>query len=899
MREEMRSSIGRGVHVVIFLLGLGMVASGQVPQFAPGTSYDPGIPTLRQVLGHEAGERVTSPEGIRRYMTALHEAAPDRTRLLPYAESWEGRPLFALLLGSPERIRAIDRVRNGLQQLAGSGDVRLSSDPGPLVRELPVVVALLHGVHGNEISSGEAAMALAYHLLAAREEATVDLIRRESLVLIDPMQNPDGRARFVYQNLLGQASVPDADPLAAEHDEPWPGGRSNHYLFDLNRDWFAQTQPESEGRVRLLLDWMPHVVVDLHEMGGESTYYFPPGAPPPNPHMTPTQAAWLEKFGRATAERFDERGFAYFNREIFDAFYPGYGVSWPMAQGAIGMTFEKGSARGLVYRRRDGTLLTYLDGAIEHFTAALSTLTTAARHREQLLRDFARFRRTAGEGAYQGYLIPPVPENGDQGQVNRLVRTFLRNGIRVERLLEPGRFENRALPAGTFFIPLPQPAGALVRNLLDAQVPMAQDFLQRQEERRRNRQPDQIYDVTAWNLPMLYDLDVIPVTSLPAGRRESVRLELLSRTRQEGSSSGSDSTTPVAEPLLGYAMRWSPSAAQATLAALREGYRPRFLAERVVVDGHRFPQGIVFFRRSEHGPALHARLTKLAEEAEVELIALRSGFVTEGTSLGSNEVRTLRLPRVLLLWDAPVSSLSAGWARYVLERRYGQPATIVRVSTLARADLRQYDVIVMPSGSYVPLAAAEPLRRLRDWVQAGGTLITLAEATRWAAQEPIGLLASRPERRLEDAVNPPVPIGTTASPSLEAATRYERAIRPLQELPEMTPGSLLVVVLDREHWLTSGTDGEIQALVESNRVLTPLRLDEGRNVGLYAARERLLASGLLWGEAARQLPQRPFLLHQPLGKGQIVSFVEDPNYRAYAEATQFLFLNAVLLGPSR
>lgn len=888
MRTMIDRSIQLGLLFATMVLILVVTAIGQVPEFAPGATYDPRVPTIKQVLGHEAGERITSPEGILRYLTALQEAVPDRTRLVRYAESWEGRPLFALLLASPERLRDLERVRAGLGRLAGNGEAPPVADAEPLIRELPVVVALLHGVHGNEISSGEAAMALAYHLLAVQQDETVDLIRRESIVLIDPMQNPDGRARFVYQNLLGQAATPDPDPLAAEHDEPWPGGRSNHYLFDLNRDWFAQTQPESEGRVRLLLDWMPHVVVDLHEMGGESTYYFPPGAPPPNPHMTAKQAEWLERFGRATADRFDRRGFPYFNREVFDAFYPGYGVSWPMAQGAIGMTFEKGSARGLVYRRRDGTLLTYLDGAIEHFTAALSTLSTAARHREALLRDFARFRRTAGEGSVRGYVIPPASENRDEGQVLRLVRTLLRNGIRVERSGEPLRLEGQTFPAGTFFVPLPQPAGMLVRNLLDPQAQMPADFLRQQEERRRNRQPDQIYDVTAWNLPLLYDLVVYQVTVPLPGSVALVTLDRLARERGDG-------PRLLPEAIVGYALPWNPTAARVALAALRQGFRARFLAEPVVVDGQRFPHGVLFFRSAENSPALRTALAAIAWQAEAELIPLGSGFVAEGTSLGSNQTRSLRLPKVLLLWDAPVSSLSAGWARYVLERRYGQPATVLRVGSLARADLRDFDVVVMPSGSYSILAGSETLRRLRDWVQAGGTLITLAEATRWAAQESVGLLAARPERR----VGPSPPLSSPPPANPTPATTYEQAIRPLQEPPESTPGALLRVVLDREHWLAAGTDGEIQALVESNRVLAPLRLDEGRNVGIYSSRERLLASGLLWEDAARQLPQKPFLLHQPSGQGQVIAFVEDPNYRAYAEATQFLFLNAILLGASR
>lgn len=246
-----------------------------IQHIAPGTRYDSRIPTLSEVVGHDFGAEITTPEQIQGYLEALARAAPDRTRLVEYARSWQGRPLHVLVVATPDRIARLVEIKAGLRAMADPR--RLApDDEARLVATLPTVTALLHGVHGNEISSGGAAMALAYHLLAAQGDAEVDLILRESIVLIDPAQNPDGRARFVMQNALGRAATPDSEPLAAEHDEPWPGGRSNHYLFDLNRDWFAQAHPESRGRVALLLEWMPHTVVDLHEMGGESTYYFPP-----------------------------------------------------------------------------------------------------------------------------------------------------------------------------------------------------------------------------------------------------------------------------------------------------------------------------------------------------------------------------------------------------------------------------------------------------------------------------------------------------------------------------------------------------------------------------------------------------------------------------------------------
>ena len=883
---------------MLFLMGILMVAPlwAQVREFAPGARYDRSIPTLRQVLGHEPGERITTPEQIGLYLRALHEAAPNRTRLIRYGQSWERRELQVLVVGSPERMAKLDEVKAGLKRLA-SGK---ASDVEQLVRDLPVVVALIHGVHGNEISSGEAALQEAYHLLAAQGDPVVEQIRRELVVIIDPQQNPDGRARFVAHNLLGQrllgaAASPDPEPLAIEHDEPWPGGRSNHYLFDLNRDWFAQTQPETRGRVELLLDWMPQVVVDLHEMGGDSTYYFPPAAPPPNPFRTPAQTAWYEKFGRATARRFDQRGFEYFNREVFDAFYPGYGVSWPTAQGALGMTFEKASARGLAWRRRDGSELTYLDGAVEHFTAALATLATAAQNREQLLRDFAEFRRTAGQGPVRAYLLPA--DQGDPVQLRRLVRLLLRNGITVERTEEPLRLEDRLLPTGSYVVPLPQPGGVLARNLLDPQVGMNEAFLKEQEERRRRRLPDQIYDVTAWNLPLLYDLECLAVSARPGGKLTELRLEMLGRP--------SGPLPELPEATVGYAIRWSPAAAALTIAALREGRHAKFIPGDLQIDEDgpdgpktplSFKRGTVIFRRSDNDPRLRTSLAQLAAEHEVAVTPLGSGFVDEGVSLGSNQAVTLALPRLLLLWDAPANSLSAGWSRFVLEQRYGQPVTVVRTATLARLDLRRFDVLVVPSGNYAAAIGGDTLRRLRDWVAAGGTLVTLGEATRWATAETTGLLETKTLLRAA-AAESERQFGGLPSRS-ESADAYERAIQPAREAPENVPGSILRVLLDEDHWLSAGTDLEIQVMVDGPRLFAPLRLDKGTNVGIYAGRERLLVSGLLWPGSAAAIARTPYLFHQPLGQGQVIAFSEDPNYRAYTEMTQFLFLNALLLGPA-
>jgi len=874
------------------LLAAAAVAAAAPLDLAPGTRYADEIPTLKEVLGHEPGEEITSPEGIVTYLEALHRAAPDRTRLVRYAQTWEGRPLHVLLVASPQRIARLDEVKAGLKRLADPRGLQ-PAEAEQLVRELPVVTWLMHAVHGNEISSSDAALAEAYHLLAARDDPAVDVIVRESMVLIDPLQNPDGRARFLAQNLLGRAMEPDPEPASAEHDEPWPGGRSNHYLFDMNRDWFAQSQPETVGRSRLYLEWLPHVVVDLHEMGGNSTYYFAPPAVPVNPHVTGRQQAWFDAFGRANAARFDERGFAYFIRENYDSFYPGYGESWPLFHGAVGMTYEQASARGLRFRRDDESTLTYRDGVVRHFTAAVTTAETAARNREALLRDFLGFRRTAvdegGKGPVREYLIPP---GTDPARLDRLARLLLAQGIEVGRASEPVQAGGRTLPAGTAVVRAAQPSSRLLRNLLEPHVPMEEPFVEEQDRRRKKRLPDQIYDVTAWSLPLLFDLECVATD-----RATDVRTAPWPE-KEAG-------TPSLAAARVAYLMPWGTGTAAAVAEALPAGVRVRTAGRGFVTGGRKHPAGTAIVRVAENGADLRERLAPILSRHGVEAVPVDSGWVDEGISLGSNEVAFLKAPRVLLAWDAPTQSLSAGWARYVLERRYAQRVTAVRVRSLGRVDLRRYDVFVLPSGSYGDALSEDAVDRLRDWVRAGGTLVTLGEASRWAAHEKVGLLETRTQLRDGRPETEPSEKDKETDGSKEARPDdrekpfdLEEAVVPDRERPETTPGALLRVDLDVEHWLSAGADGEVQAMVDGQRVFTPIKLDKGRNVGVYADRDGLVAGGLVWKEAKDLLARKAYLIHQPLGDGHLVAFAEDPNFRAYAEATQLLFVNAVLLGPA-
>jgi len=867
--------------LLVFVAALPFLSPAQ--DLVPGTRYDASIPTLTEVAGHDFGEVITPPDDVIRYMEALAAAAPTRTHLFQYAESWEGRPLVVMVIGSPERIAALDEIKADLARLA---DPRGLSDAEAeeILARVPVVTALMHGVHGNEISSSGAAMAEAYHLLAAQGNAAVDLILAESLVLIDPMENPDGRNRFVYQNTVGQARWPDPKGYSAEHNEPWPGGRGNHYLFDLNRDLFIQSQPETRGKVKVFLEYKPHIVADLHEMGGNATYFFPPTAEPANPWFGERQVALMDVFGRDIAGAFDQRGFAYFNRDTYDLFYPGYVDMWPMSHGALGMTFEQASARALILEQTDGDILTYGQGVLQHFTAAITTAETAARNREQILRDYLAFRREGVALGEAGAAELVLHSAHDPGLAERLARMLVSNGIEVRAATGPVTVGDRTLPAtGTYIVPMAQPAHRFAHDLLDAHVPMDEPFIERQLELRARREGTEIYDVTAWSQPLLWDVEL-----LEAATATGAAGELLSA---EPAAIAANTTLPPAQ--VGYLIPWGTNAAATVVEALREGIRVNSGGAAFTLGERDYGIGTAIIRTAENGPDLRQVLGRIAATHGAEVVPIDDSYVTAGMSLGSNSVSSLREPRVLLVYDSPGSSLSTGFARYVLERRYGQRTTAVRAASLGGAVLNDFDVIVFPSGNYGSVVGDGLLDRMRQWMRDGGTVITMAQSTLWASRA--GLLATTAERRGGRAADEDPPAADTPEQPID----YLEEIGPEDESPESVGGAILTVLLDMEHPLAAGTDGEIGALVDGNRVFRPITLDDGVNVGRYGELDDLVLGGVVWDEARTQLASKAFLIHQPVGRGQIVAFAEDPNYRAYTEATQLLFINAVLFGPGR
>lgn len=879
-------------------------------EYWPGVQYDPAIPTTQKVLGYAPGDRLASHAHLMKYFEALAAAAPNRVKLFEYAKSWEGRKLVYAAIGSEANIRRVAEIKSGMQRLA---DPRKTSaaEAQKLLGSLPALVYLAYGVHGNEISSPDAAMQTAYHLLAAKGDATVDGILANVVVLIDPTENPDGRDRFVHHYEIAEGLDPDPDQNAAEHNEPWPGGRTNHYYFDLNRDWFALTQPESKGRIKLLQEWYPLVCVDLHEMGSNSTYYFAPDAVPFNPHLTSAQKKNQDWFGEANAKLFDKFGYTYFTREVYDAFYPGYGASWPAYYGAISMTYENGSTRGLVVRRSDGVTITFRETVRRHFLTSIGTLDASAKHRADLLNEWWRYRTTAvEEGQKEPVKEYILPRRGDVSAVDKLAMLLAEQGIEVRKAGAAFSNGGKEYPAGSYAISLAQPAKRLIRTLLDQQVSMDEAFLKAEEDRRKRRLRSEIYDVTAWSLPLQYNVECIAANAVSAGNFEMVKPAPLPGKVMGGQAQ------------VAYVIPWGTLAAGRFLAgALRADLRVLSTNKPFVkLGGRDYPRGTLVVMVLENPPSVHETVRRVAEQSGAEVFPVDSSWTTEGITFGSSNVVPVKKPRVILAWDNPVSSGSAGHARYVLERQFGFSPTIVRTQQLGGTNLKDYDVLILPDGfAYGQVLGANGQTRIRDWVQAGGTLIAIGGGVDYLIQA--GMLATQAEalpgagggatptnqggRGAPPAAATPAPAAAAGGPpaapagtNLATEEDYEKALKPAQDFPANLRGAIARAKVDQEHWLTTGVPPTVHAVVAGNRIYQPLKTNAGINAAIYAGPNEVLASGYMIDDYRKQLAFKPFVMTQRSGRGNVIAFTADPNYRAYMDGLNVLFLNAVFRGPA-
>ncbi|QTC87187.1 M14 family metallopeptidase [Brevundimonas pondensis] len=864
------------------LLALSLALAAATPALA---QQNP--PALQAVVGHDSGERITRSADVRRYFEALQAANPDRVVMGDYARSWEGRPLFWAAVGSPRNIARLNAIKAATNALA---DPRKTSpeQARALINDTPAVVWMAYSVHGNEISPADAALTAARRLTDSLDAEAQGWLENVVVVFV-PTQNPDGRERFINSFEAGLGAQPNGDPLSAERAEPWPSGRFNHNLFDLNRDWFIQSQPETQGHAALIREWRPQVVVDSHEMGTDSSFFFPPEAEPLNPWIYPAILEARERFGRNNAARFDQAGLDYFTRETFDAFYPGYGDGWPAYFGAVSMTYEQGSSRGLLARRSSGEMLTYADTVQGHLTATLSTIETAARDREKLLNDFYAFHRDGMAGGRGAYVLSRSAA-ADPAAADKLAGLLVRSGLEVGRATASFSACGQSYQAGDYVVNLSQPQRRMAETLLARDVPLDPKFLAEQEARRARGLSDEIYDLTGWSLPLLFNVPSQRCANAPSVQTAAVGPELI---RPAAVASG--------DAAYGYAIHPGTAGMRFLTAALTDRLPVRSIEEPFTLDGRAYPGGTFIVPRAGSPADLDERVRRLAAGSGAQVTPLATSWVSRGPSVGSDRAVVITAPRVALAWDDPTDPESAGSIRHVLEREYGWPVTAVRTRRLTHADLSRYQVLILPSGgNYEQVLSESGVANLRAWVQSGGVLIGVGSASRLLTDPDSKLLDSRRETALdpEDGRADDASSATVAGSEIASDIDYLERTAHRGGSPDSVAGVLARALVDNEHWLGAGVATEVSVMVRGSDIYTPLTRDQGSNVVRLAGPDSLRASGQLWNENRRQLAYKPVAMTSGIGRGQVVAFTQDVTMRAFLEGLKPLFLNAVFRGPA-
>ncbi len=838
-------------------------------------SFDPAVPTPQSVMGYEVGERFTPHHVVHRYFEALARST-DRVRLDTLGRTFERREVLLLVVTSAANQQRLNAIKRDAEALAYP-DRTSGAEVNAIVQRMPSVVWLGYTVHGNEASGTEAALATAYQLAAGTDAAT-RLLLDSVVTLIDPIQNPDGHERHVQDVMRKRSSWGVSSiPGSLSQQGSWPGARTSHYQFDLNRDWFIHSHPETRARVSGFFTWWPHVAVDLHEMGSNSTYFFAPPMEPINKNVPPQVLDWWERYALGNAAAFDAQGWAYFRREGYDEFWPGYGVSWPILNGAVGMTYEQASSGAGAIRRNDGTVLTLSEAAHHHYTTSIATLRVTAEQRTARVRDYVATRMEPMRNPGRGQLRTVVLERDAMGRADSLVSQLLSNRISVRYTANALTVDDaqrygatgtaRAqIGGGAYIVDLAQPQGLLAAALLEPDAPLDSSFIAEELANRRNGESSRFYDVTAWSLPFVHRVAAWGTRSVVTGGDVITEVPRNSMVR----------TMAIARH--GYAFAPGSDASVRMLAQLlHSGVRLVYARKAFSVGGANFPHGAFIARVSNNDSALHATVSRLADSTGAIVSALMTAAVDKGTDLGSNSVVPVRAPRVALLGDSPVNGNSYGFAWYQFDQRLGYPAVGISAGATGNGLLSEFDVLVMPSAGGIGGALGDSGRaELQRWVRGGGVLITLEGASQWLASEQSGL------SRFRAATN-------TRNDDAEGAA-----------LPVNNPGAIVRTLPDTLSPLLAGLrDVEWPVQVSGNRVFAaPNTVRPGEVVLRYAPADRLRLAGYLWPEAPERLAGSPYLWTERVGSGRVIAFSGDPNYRDLWRGMLPLFANAVFLGGS-
>lgn len=846
---------------IVLLLHLPLLSYSQVQldYFLPdGVTYNPDIPTPAEVIGHEVGEWHITHDKLVYYMRALADAS-DRVTIREYARTYEGRPLLLLTITTPDNHNSIDRIKENhslLRDAGRSGNLDLE--------RMPVIVNMGFSVHGNEPSGANASMLTAYHFAAAQGEEIEEMLS-SMVILLDPSLNPDGLQRFSTWVNTHKSHTMNPDPNSREFSEVWPNGRTNHYWFDLNRDWMPVVHPESRGRVSMYQEWRPHVLTDHHEMGTNSSFFFQPGIPSRTHPLTPQRNQNLTAaIGEYHAEALNEIESLYYTKESFDDFYYGKGSTYPDIFGTIGILFEQASSRGHAQESING-VLEFPFTIRNQFVTSLSTAKAAYELRMELHNNMREhYREVQQEASRSSIKAIVVGDAHDRGKNFHLADLLSHHNVELYELARDAEFDGKEFKQGRAWV-----------------IPTEQaeyKFIQAMFERRTEFTDSLFYDVSTWTLPFAFNMPFAELT-----QRQFNQNLLGNRVV--------DPQMPQGEIVGGrsgyaYAFEWDEYYAPRALYRLQKmGVRARVAARKfqaVTTTGVKeFDYGTILIPlgiQDVDATEIFNGIQTSAREDAVTFYNLQTGLSVSGVDLGSPNMNNVEKPAVAILVGSGVSNLEVGEVWHQFDQRYRIPLTLLPKEDVGGTDLSRYNTIVMVTGGYNDLSDRAKVE-LKEWVRRGGTLIVQRGAVNWAISEGLANL---------DPVNDE---NEDEEPSREQLPYVD-----LQNTrgAQVIGGSIFNASLDVTNPLGYGYRNADMHVFRSstnffqkstNEFATPLYLTSTP-----------LASGYISEENLERIPGTVSIGVSSYGGGRVISLIDNPNFRAFWYGTNKLFANAVFFG---
>lgn len=834
------------------LLTTAIMAQVDLSYYLPQGSYNPDIPTPKEVLGYHPGEWHVSHDQLLYYMRAVAEAS-DRMTLTEIGRTYEGRPLVHLTVSSPVNLAKLDEIKAQHVQLTDP-----SSSGSLNTEEMPIVIWLGYSIHGNEASGSNASLLTAYYLAAALGEEIENTLEN-SVIILDPSYNPDGLHRFSTWVNMHRSHVINPDPNDREYDEAWPGGRTNHYWFDLNRDWMPLAHPESRARIARFHEWKPNILTDHHEMGTNSTFFFQPGIPSRKFPLTPDKNVELtHKMAQFHAKYLDAIGSLYYSEESFDDFYIGKGSTYPDVNGTIGILFEQASSRGHA-QENDFGILTFPKAVRNHFTTSLSSMASGIAHRKEFLdyqRDFYQTASNLAAGdAVKAYVFG---SEKDAARNFELLKILTQHKVKVYELKNQVTKNGKRFSTGSaYVVPMNQPQYRLAKAMF---------------EKRTTFTDSLFYDVSTWTLPLAFNLNYAELGSRDFNT-SMLGNEIENPTAPKAQIVGNKGAYAYAiEPYGYYSFR-----------AIN-----RLLSKKVVVqmlhethtDANRtYPRGTMIIPvgvQENKRAMIESVLDQIVKEDAVNVYALTTGLARSGVDLGSTSNTTMNEPKVAVLVEGGVSSYEAGEVWHLLDQRYKMKVTLLPTDRLS-GNLSRYNRIIIPN-AYLGSLRDSQKNNLKDWISQGGVVIAWKNGGKW----------------LSDSEITRVSYATRESNESDAYKPYETLSE--DRGAQVTGGSIFEVKVDLTHPLAYGMENDRMALFRNHNLVMEKSKNEFANPFVYTSSP--LLSGYVSEENLERFKDSPAVTISNVGRGKVITLADNPNFRAFWWGTNKIFMNALFFGES-